>query len=65
MTRPDATHLYLAIAWWMIVIGTLLRLALLASTDYPRSVEWSRGKDAFIVAANIGLAVFLWWLTWG
>lgn len=65
MTKPELNHLYLCIAFWFALIGLLLRLGCLAWMDYPRSLRYSRGEDAFYIVFGTVTMLFVWWLAWG
>jgi len=65
MTKPEWTHLYLCIAFWLSLASVLVKLGALAIMDYPRSIEYSRGEDAFSILLGAVMIAFIWWLAWG
>jgi hypothetical protein len=44
------------------VIAILVRLGCMAWSDYPRTVTYSRGEDAFLLLVSLGFALWAWHL---
>lgn len=65
MTKPEWTHLYICVAFWLGIVGVALKLMQLSWLDYPRTMTYSRGADALAVALGTATAIFVWWLAWG
>ena len=55
-------RLFVSVFFWLSVFLTLLRILLLGSDVYPRSV--SRGSDAFALAVGIGYLIWAGYLLW-
>lgn len=65
MTKPEWTHIYLCVAFWLALIGVAVKLGCLSWLDYPRTLSYSRAEDAFAVIFGTIMAMFVWWLAWG
>jgi hypothetical protein len=45
-------------------LAILIRMGNLAWSDYPRTVNNSRGEDAFLVLVHFGFLIWAGWLLW-